>query len=175
MANNTREKKYEIQDRAGKGRALIAILPIERGDVIIEEKPIFTISYGKISPKEVDNALDKLEDQVAINKQWLEESSTNREAFFRLSYQGKEENRKYWRLKTNCFSFRGNQEKGSGHMVYDEISYANHSCAPNALVEVDQEWTLRGTLRCIRNIAAGEEIVIAYHANLVTAEQRAEM
>lgn len=72
------------------------------------------------------------------------------------------------------FSFNSHVSKplGQFHIVYRVCCRANHSCAPNAVMEAPDEG--EGTLVCCSALAAGDEVTASYISdnNLLQSRQR---
>ncbi|KAF2096556.1 SET domain-containing protein [Rhizodiscina lignyota] len=173
MSNQNPNKVYRIdEDWRGKGRALVATSAIACGSVIIHEPHILSLK----APRGVD-----LKTFLEGNQVWYENvladevlnrlPAAERAAFLRLSFQEKPDHKMFWRMKTNCFGWEGQGNGGAWLIAYDEISAANHSCSPNAIVALDGE-TLLGRLRALKDIHEGEEIVIDYACMLNPHQQR---
>jgi SET domain-containing protein len=64
-------------------------------------------------------------------------------------------------LHTNCFSFDHTKD-----IIFPLISYFNHSCAPNALIDFGGSNV--GLIYAYKNISKGEEITINYLENNIT-------
>lgn len=63
------------------------------------------------------------------------------------------------KLRANAFTLSSETEEDLGIIFDPLLSMANHSCRPNAFVVVSARTV---TIRCLRPINEGEEIVISY-------------
>lgn len=64
------------------------------------------------------------------------------------------------RIKSNCLGFPFSESETLGWAVQEELCMLNHSCAPNAVVEMGSNGTM--VLKTARDVVEGEEICISY-------------
>ncbi|KAL5521242.1 hypothetical protein ACEPAG_9165 [Sanghuangporus baumii] len=152
---------FEIVPLESKGRGLVATRRIQKGEVIIRERPIIMI------PKMfwTNRRYQKLpEDSIMLQLLYLLEQR-DRERFLQLHncMSLDEYVPPSGILRTNALAalFPESKECPGYSVICLNISYANHSCDPNATHRFDRK-TITKALLATRNIERGEEITTAY-------------
>lgn len=130
--------KYEIVSIPGKGRGMRATQDIEKGELVLREKPIVR---GTIrTPKQKD-----FEETII--------SDDDKNAFFALNDpdpEGPEDQKMFRIYQNNVF----------GHGLFLTCSRMNHSCRP--AVEMSSVDGTDTEVKATRDIRAGEEITVSY-------------
>ncbi|KAI0407245.1 hypothetical protein F4802DRAFT_605728 [Xylaria palmicola] len=155
---------FALQDVPGKGKGLVAVLPIARGTRILSERPLVT------SPQN-GTGLEKI--KASIGQQVNSLSEAQREAFLSLHNI-----HPYSSFDDKCLGiFRTNahpvENGGIDGGIFLETSRINHACDNNA----QKYWNTtikRHTIHAIREIAVGEEITITYLGALRSRRRRQE-
>ena len=137
-----------IQKVLGKGNGLVARLDIAKGQRILIEKPIFTIS--NFSP---DSQLDS---HIAGKLKSLSKSEQRQFLSLHNNFPGKHVFSGIF--KTNALPCGPDSVTGG---VYPTICLINHSCLPNSHHSWNSDAKCE-TVHAIRDIKAGEEITISY-------------
>jgi len=170
---------FLVRKVEGKGNGLIAVRKICFGEQIMHEKPLLVIENNK-----TDNFMDWCEcvvekidslddDKIEVFKHLADNENFKKTAellFIKCKKGFNEEKLKYLRiLRTNGINI---DDEGIRTCVFPQFSLLNHSCAPNAVRNVEDEET--GDLKVIaaRDIAKGEEITIKYFSQEIAALKR---
>ncbi|KAI4704708.1 hypothetical protein J4E89_009585 [Alternaria sp. Ai002NY15] len=160
------------------GNGLVAQQNFKKGALILDENAFFQCDTRK-QPEEQNREVIAFYDEE-VNKTTARLTT----AYTQLSWQDREAFHKLYTSKTratdvehlvdrcryNAFNFRDYTGVGIQHtrlVVYRTISFANHSCIPNAVLYIDENGAdLKGYARLVatRQIDAGEEILINYIA-----------
>lgn len=163
---------YEIDNQYGnKGRALIAKIDLQRGDIIMSERPLLEFNDGSCSRGRHYEAQAAQQARAA----YLRMSPVEKRCFNKLlpakTTETVQEDLAYRRVLQNGFT-ADTDSRGKTIRIYKDISLANHSCLPNAVVNYNKSIE-QGTMFCCQAISAGQEIVIDY-LPLNTFRPRAE-
>lgn len=165
----------------GKGLGMIAQRPINAGEMIVTERPVWA-GRSRISCAADQTNANGIFHRAAIRGL----SEPSRIAFFALanSYPPAQYDVVPGILNTNCLGItvptrdsRAQQNPGSRTdtetyiACFPTLSRANHDCTPNAHY-VFSPATFAGEFRAIRNIAAGEEITITYTSLCAPSAER---
>lgn len=137
----------------GKGRGIFARSPIPTGSIIAREKPLIEERHDMITGGQ-RRIRDRWEKYPAPKQDRI------RQAFPTLAdipsqELSQEHKNRLERFMTEYSFHYGQYQMG---LVYEWISMANHSCAPNACAAPGNP----GTLRALKDIAEGDEITIMY-------------
>ncbi|KAG5957479.1 hypothetical protein E4U58_005978 [Claviceps cyperi] len=150
---------YQIKDLPGKGRGLMARVCIPKGTRILVEKPL-VIAAGPTSAtameKNIGNQLRQLSEKEAGQFFCLHNSFRG----VQLPFTGI--------VQTNALACGEGSSTGA---VYPTLCLINHACRPNCQQTWNQE-AKHETIHAIRDIAAGEEITIAYIPSGSSTERR---
>jgi len=142
---------FELKPSPGKGWGAFATRPIERGAMILREKPLFVIQkpHEEITEQDLWTAFQQL---IPRDKQ----------QFLCLRYNAS----KPFRSMTEAFaenSFANSDDINPlGYGLFILLSRLNHSCIPNSKVPVAEANGESIANFAIRDIAAGEEITFCY-------------
>lgn len=146
----------------GKGRGVFALRDIDKGSLILEEKPLFSVALPDLVPgKGYDMAVmvkDVARQYSLLEPQDREEFDSCHEHRFESDSQD-DLGRLMAILRSNGYT--QNSDGRTRVALYPKVALINHSCEPNVL-NADSE-TRR--IIAIRDIHAGEE-VISPHAVL---------
>lgn len=161
---------FKVVDSAGKGFGVIAAKPIERGTIILSERPL-CIWPQSLTVESARNHFEQL-------------STTQQEAYMELcpAVEGLQgvENEILSRRAANGFAitlpslaegmripgFAEDEETTLG-FVFSRVSRFNHSCLPNAQHAIDFT-TLRMEIYAVEPIPSNKEIAIEYLPGLLT-------
>ncbi|KAG5988489.1 hypothetical protein E4U52_006538 [Claviceps spartinae] len=151
---------YEIKELSGKGRGLMARVCIPKGTRILVEKPL-VIAASQISSvtameKDIGNQLRQLSEKKAGQFFCLHNSFRGVLPPFTGTVQ------------TNALACGEGSSTGA---VYPTLCLINNACRPNCQQTWNQE-EKHETIHAIRDIAAGEEITIAYIPSGSSAQRR---
>ncbi|KAK7447507.1 SET domain-containing protein 5 [Colletotrichum acutatum] len=148
---------WQVRPSPGKGLGIFAIAPIPRGTVIIDERPLFTINPGALTPGQgfAFAAIATLVDQA-----FAQLDASSRTAY--LSCPAHRDpggadasiSREALVFRTNGFTM------SSGEIgIFPHIAKLNHACRPNA---GSASVGARRVIWAGRDIAPGEEVTITY-------------
>ncbi|KAF1992518.1 SET domain-containing protein [Aulographum hederae CBS 113979] len=167
------QKLYEVftnPNTTGVGLRATQHIPV--GTILLREKPLFSylvksksnLSANQYISREVGNQREAmrqgLQYDCKLERKIFELDDLSLSAFKGLSFHGNDT--PLSRAATNSFS------EDRRILVYHHTSRINHSCAPNAVGEIDRTTTKdpddadERVTRACRDIAPGEEITIAY-------------
>ncbi|EJC99899.1 SET domain-containing protein [Fomitiporia mediterranea MF3/22] len=168
-------RPYEIREIAGKGRGMVALRKISKGEVIVRELPLLVAA--RVITCIHGNKWAMLDAGLLQLLYWFEPE--DRAAYLSL-HNCKPVNEcgpHTGILRTNTIelSFSESDICTQYSAVCREISLVNHSCSPNTSQHSDSR-TLICDLRAKRDIVPGEEITISY-IDIVrpTTERKAEL
>ena len=158
--------KYRVESLAGRGRALVAVEDIHRGERVLEEPAVFNASNGKSGGKAQGSAnsseydMDYLERQVAL-------LCPEDLALFLALHDPQPSGPPALR---NQRIYCNNTYRDG---LFLTASRMNHSCWPNVLLSSADG--LLGEVVALRDIPAGEEITVSYlrASHLETRQERA--
>ncbi|KAK0452141.1 uncharacterized protein EV420DRAFT_1559086 [Desarmillaria tabescens] len=134
------ERMYFVKDASSRGLGAFAARDIQRGDLILSEKPLLPFPHGAPSPAELRLAAEKLSPKELLVFLSLKNSQSHREDTI------------YGIYNTNAFADGG---------IVVEASRFNHSCRPNARYSY-HEATNRQRIFALTEIPKGEEIFVTY-------------
>lgn len=148
---------------SGKGTGLVANRTIRRGERIMLWQPTYMIH------RRLTDALDPEEQQYILDAALMWLPAPRRRAFSRqLGQFGG--HRVSDILLTNSFQMdvgnmdaaQGGQPSDQGHHLgnFPDVSRFNHDCRPNVAFRIDEQ--LAHHTHAVRDIAAGEELTLAY-------------
>ena len=145
------ELPVAVERNAEKGATLLAARALQRGDTILEERPLFLLHRS-------------LEQSLDIHAAIVEELLPSRQqaVFFGLDDGGLTSGRDPLQAiyDTNAHSI---SIAGSSHSaIFDLSSRLSHSCSPNAVHRFDPT-RLAFTLTAMRDIPRGAEVTISYY------------
>jgi len=158
-----------VKSIPGKGNGLVAVRKINFGDKILREKPLLVINNNKSDNYDdwceyVTGQIENLtEDDLRgyndlADNEYFKKTSELLYIKFKKDYP--EEKLKYLRiLRTNGVN---TDDEGRTTCVFRNFSLLNHSCAPNAMRNVDEGESVEVTVTAARDILKGEEITIKY-------------
>lgn len=145
------EPRVTTEDHAEKGATLTAVKDIQRGETILEERPLYLLHRS-------------FEQSVAIHAAIVEELLPSRQqgVFFGLDdgdlTSGKDPLQAIYDINAHSISIAG-----SGHSaIFDLSSRLSHSCSPNAVHRFDPA-RFSFTLTAMTTIRRGEEVTISYY------------
>jgi len=149
--------KYQVKQIPGKGLGMIATESIKKGETVLEESVKVSARFGGNDFHSID----------FLNRQISMLTLLDREEFLSLNDPEPEgpENKKNERIYVNNTFLDGLYLKGSR---------MNHSCKPNVMLSSDD--TIHAEIVALRNILAGEEILVSYlrSSALETKSERLE-
>lgn len=162
----TTQLPYAIRRKRGRGYVLEAKRDIKRGALILEEAPLLKlpsipsdmIVHGHfLTENQPANCLETV--RAAIKRM----SHSQRAAMMELHGQ---QNDEVYKMTMNAFTHQIEQNGFDVTVacVYNNISRANHSCQPNAVVSW-HEGKQRGMMHAIAPIRINEAIVVDYLAD----------
>ena len=172
MNENTRNiahdgAAYKTVSISGRGMGVVAIRDIKAGEIILEERPMLTMSdhdQNRFLAAEI-RGYDS-DDLIVDMPSWNKLSEDDQRKFYSLG-DGRNirEKKLLGVFMTNCFG-HGNTDIAG---VCFEMSFFNHSCRPN----VHHTWKdPAGRITTMRDIKKGEELFLAYVPEMQTTEQR---
>ncbi|KAG6199377.1 hypothetical protein E4U10_005045 [Claviceps purpurea] len=151
---------YEIKDLPGKGRGLIARICIPKGTRVLVEQPLVIVASQTSSA----TAMEK-----NIESQLRQMSKKEARQFFCLHNSFRGVLPPFTGIvQTNALACGESSSTGA---VYPTLCLINNACRPNCQQTWNQE-VKHETIHAIRDIAAGEEITIAYIPGGSSAERR---
>ncbi|SJL16654.1 uncharacterized protein ARMOST_20181 [Armillaria ostoyae] len=136
------EQMYFIKDAGDKGLGAFAARDIQRGDLILAEKPLLPFPGHSPSRTELLLAMDKISPKDLL-------------VFLSLKNAHSHDDTIYDIYRTNAFADGG---------IVIQASRFNHSCRPNARYSY-HEATNRQRIFALANIPKGEEIFVTYLAS----------
>ena len=167
---------YQTQNSPLGGRGLFANRSLGRGDLILTEDPIVFCNTGSTENQWSDqNTVDTFYAAqrihatsviyAAVNDLTLEQRKTLRTLWPRPAH-GITLDRYVDRFERNAFTFVNASNNKTHLVVYEDISSINHSCVPNATIEIWPRRTVfpEGQARLVatRAIPDGAEIFVNY-------------
>ncbi|KAK4699756.1 hypothetical protein P7C70_g6502, partial [Phenoliferia sp. Uapishka_3] len=159
------ERCFYIETAEGKGMGMFASRPIKKGELIIEERPLFVT---RLQPDEASDGTFEMAALKHLNP-------STRERFLSLSNaQDPHINRLPGILLTNLFAIDFDYESSDEHLgggVYEFICRANQDCVPSTHYHFNFK-TFTGRLFATRDISKGEEISVTYAALLASGATR---
>merc|ERR1719265_1174657 len=135
------------------GLFLRASRPFVRGELVLCDKPVVRVRGPRKLPEDVDVVATRL--HAASLYVPAENSKILQELRQRVPRR-ETEDAFYVRTVLHFNSFAAGVN-GTDVAVFPLLARANHSCAPNCLVDADD-----GTMRAIRDIVMGDELTISY-------------
>ena len=151
---------FELKPSPGKGWGVFATRKIEQGDVILRERPLFTIqkSAEEVTEEDLWMAFLQLKPDEGKQFQLLRDNGNASSPFSRMTHAFAE----------NSWLISGNPQI---HGLYLLHSRFNHSCIPNSKVPSHSGEI---TSFAVRDIAPGEEITFCYYTELkcMTMDER---
>ncbi|KAK0492532.1 SET domain-containing protein [Armillaria luteobubalina] len=139
IRNAPAKQMYFVKDAGDKGLGAFAARDIERGDLILAEKPLLPFPDNEPSRTELLRAIDKITPKDLL-------------VFLSLKNAHSHEDMIYGICRTNAFP-------GGGIVI--QTSRFNHSCRPNARYSY-HEATNRQRIFALAHIPKGEEIFVSY-------------
>ncbi|PBK88270.1 SET domain-containing protein [Armillaria gallica] len=136
------EQMYFVKDAGDKGLGAFAARDIQRGDLILTEKPLLPFPGNSPSRTELLLAMGKISPKDLL-------------VFLSLKNAHSHEDTIYGIYRTNAFADGG---------IVIQTSRFNHSCRPNARYSY-HEATNRQRIFALANIPKGEEIFVTYLAS----------
>ncbi|KAK0434234.1 SET domain-containing protein [Armillaria borealis] len=136
------EQMYFVKDAGDKGLGAFAARDIQRGDLILAEKPLLPFPGHSPSRTELLLAMDKISPKDLL-------------VFLSLKNAHSHDDTVYDIYRTNAFADGG---------IVIQASRFNHSCRPNARYSYHEE-TNRQRIFALANIPKGEEIFVTYLAS----------
>ena len=151
--------KYQVTQIAGRGVGVLATKDIVKGETLWEDKVILNAR--------VTSNTDNFHNISLLNRQVEQLSPSERQHFLSLHDPdpGGPDQLKNARIYANNTYFDG---------CYLLSSRINHSCKPNVMLSSDD--TIHTEVVALRNILAGEEILVSYlrTSELETKKERTE-
>jgi len=145
--------KYQVEDVDGRGKALVAVEDIARGELIFSEEAIFNASNVKPGRNNRGSANTGEYDMEFLERQVSLLCPVDLALFLALHdpQPSGPPDLKHQRIYCNN-TFNDGLFMGAARM--------NHSCSPNVLLSSDDG--LRNQVVACRDIPAGEEITVSY-------------
>lgn len=178
-----------VQQRPGKGLALIAARPLRAGSLILRDTPLISLRPNEDLP-ELASAYDALspaqqESYSALSAPAHSPRIDNLTAKLRARGMSEAAIQRLARVAAifyaNAFNLRASGSEDGGPVtlraVFARVARANHSCAPSAhAVYVPAEDGAEGEMRVtmLRDVQPGEEVTLAYFSPLGTRAERQE-
>ncbi|KAL2070227.1 hypothetical protein VTL71DRAFT_13253 [Oculimacula yallundae] len=151
-------KLSSVQEVPGKGKGLVALVNIPKGQRILCESPILTTSNL--------SSITLLERDIKEKLETL--SNTKQRQFHRLHNNFSDKYPLSGIVRTNALPCGIDSPIGG---LYITICFINHSCLPNAHNSWNSD-TNRETIHAIRTVEKGEEITISYDKGDVSSSRR---
>jgi len=168
-----------VKNIEGKGNGLVAVRKICFGDKIMKEKPLLVIDNNKSENYDdwCDYVIGQIEElntddlkiyaNLADNEMF---KKTSELLYIKFKKNYSEEKLKFLRiLRTNGIN---TDDEGKSTCVYSKFSLLNHSCAPNAMRNIEEKDAVEVTVTAARDILKGEEISIKYFSQELAALNR---
>ncbi|KAK6201779.1 hypothetical protein LQW54_009358 [Pestalotiopsis sp. IQ-011] len=151
---------YGVVEISGRGKGLVAKVGIPRGTRVLCEKPLFTVDHmpPHLLHKTVATKLKTLSKDEQRQFLSLHNNFPGQHAFNGI-------------VRTNALPC-GPESRVGG--IYPKICLINHSCIPNAHNNWNTE-ALHETIHALRDISAGEEIMISYDMSLPSTARWAKL
>ena len=147
---------YKIANAGDKGLGAFALQVFRRGDLIIEEAPLFKIRKqddgGPIDLQSVAAAIDRLPSEEV--QKYVSLKNTHAAA----------EGGRYDNPFFGIYSTNAHQMDSDHSGIFLEVSRFNHSCSPNARYSWNPD-IKRMRVYALRDIACGDEIFVSYLAS----------
>ena len=144
--------KVSVQNVPNKGQGLVTNRSIQRGELILTDRPILAIN------------VDNQDYHLAVPEQYKHLPKHIKKAFDSLQHYDREDSSSklvnIW--VTNQMSTKTHEEEANICAVFMTFLKANHSCAANAVINFDEEKNL--VLNAVTKIGKGEEITVNYLA-----------
>jgi len=134
------------------GKFLRATQAIRRGELVLQEVPLFRVSDQAGLPEDVASAAARLKAEDLFVPS--EDSPPLQQIYRRKRNESKDA--LYIRTLLHFNSFAAGMT-GDEQAIFKTFSRANHSCDPNVIVDADE-----GTMRALKDIACGEQLHVSY-------------
>ncbi|KAG6115185.1 hypothetical protein E4U14_001036 [Claviceps sp. LM454 group G7] len=152
------EPLYEIQELPGNRKGLVALTHIPQGTRLVDEEPLITLT-GEFGDDEIVKQLRKLPKEKTIQFLHLPNRFPRESSVFSGI------------VKTNILPGGEEGADNSIGLVYHTISHINNGCRPNCQRNYNNK-KRHEYIHAIRDIAAGEEIVLSDKTESTYAERR---
>ncbi|SJL04740.1 uncharacterized protein ARMOST_08110 [Armillaria ostoyae] len=156
---------FEVREAENKGLGMFAARDIDKGDLIISERPVYTYRLS------LENVVRHSGEGKSFEIEAVENLSPNsRQRLYELKNSLPESCQKdklEGILNTNFFPFHLKSGCGTHHLdhthagCFPSLSRANHDCCPNTNFFFSAP-TFTGEFRAVRKIQKGEEITVSY-------------
>lgn len=146
------DASFELKPSPGKGWGVFATANIQKGSVILQEKPLFVIykPYDNITEIDIHNSFNNLTSHEKALFLSLRNNSSTEFTSMRAAFE------------QNSFDFYSDRGISFGLLLL--ASRFNHSCVPNAIAPTSTEE--QTTLIARHNIYVGDEITFCYDSDL---------
>lgn len=145
MTSNIKEA-YKICESPGRGMGFFANRLIKRGELIISEKPLVTLTNGFVIANTLEQRIEKL-------------SQAEKDLFYSLSNSWPSISPRCMGIfKTNALPLGVDSPTGA---IFPIIARSNHSCLPNANHYWNESKGLE-TIFALKDIENNEEITLSY-------------
>ncbi|KAG6206016.1 hypothetical protein E4U35_002078 [Claviceps purpurea] len=152
------EPLYEIKELPGNRKGLVALSHIPKGTRLVDEEPLITLT-GEFGDDEIVKQLRKLPKEKTIQFLHLPNRFPRESSVFSGI------------VKTNVLPGGEEGADNSIGLVYHTISHINNGCRPNCQRNYNNK-KRHEYIHAIRDIAAGEEIVLSDKSESTYAERR---
>lgn len=144
---------WKVEEREGRGFCLFANKTLLPGELVLAEKPLFTVP-AEAHDSDLDNYLENALEELRPDQRLAFFSLADTRAF--LSNEKKSARGIYF---TNCYTLGQTRNSPAGMFII--FSRANHSCRPNCEFHWCQELGLQ-ELRASKPVEEGEELTDCY-------------
>ncbi|KAG6173426.1 hypothetical protein E4U44_003935 [Claviceps purpurea] len=151
------EPLYEIKELPGNRKGLVALSHIPKGTRLVDEEPLITLT-GEFGDDEIVKQLRKLPKEKTIQFLHLPNRFPRESSVFSGI------------VKTNVLPGGEEGADNSIGLVYHTISHINNGCRPNCQRNYNNK-KRHEYIHAIRDIAAGEEIVLSDKSESTYAER----
>ena len=180
--------KWNISTHPKLGRYMTAATDITAGSEILNDEPLLNYSEEGNESKYIGMYRAATSEEGSLARffaaglQCTGEASAHEELFsiMKHSVGDESETLRHWKQLVqvgSCFHYNGfggaNSDGKLKLRVFPNISFCNHSCAPNCVVIPNE-----GSLRSIATIGKGESVTISYldsHQLLLPTEKRRQL
>lgn len=175
-----RDQQYEIRDVPGKGKGMIASRNIQKGDLVLQERPIILLPMVYGDRIIILNAINNLHDDDLQNLLALcDESRLEDYSFISVelnSYLNHPPTQDQVRGVSKVICNRFGDADTCQQFVLVDASRINHSCNPNTVWTFDNSSKLF-SVRAATDIPQGTEITVTYIYDLLRPREsrRAEL
>ncbi|KAI0042506.1 hypothetical protein FA95DRAFT_1610153 [Auriscalpium vulgare] len=169
-------RSYEIRrtGRPGKGKGMFALDSYAAGRLIACERPLLiaALEEADVAPEWEYALMEPTVEEAAIARMPAE---TRRLLLMLHNSRPKAHSVETGIAQTNGFNANSMPGCiGRYGVIFNDLSWINHSCVPNAVYHWDPE-SLTGEVRAVRRIAIGQEVTIASINIIAPYRQRQDL